>query len=91
MKNKNNKFVNKSDFVRSTNGRPAKDVVALAAKRGIALTERYIYVIRSADKAKNRRVSTSNDAATSLRRAIAEIGLKSAREVLNDVEKTFLA
>jgi hypothetical protein len=87
--------MNKSDFVRSMGKRPAKEVVAAAAKRGMKLTERYIYVIRSADKAKGRRVGgggatrSSGGAEAALRSAIAELGLSRARQVLSEVERTF--
>ena len=85
---------NKSDFVRSQGKKPAKEVVALAAKRGMKLTERYVYVIRSADKAKAKRRTTVRAGKTvkdnpeaRLRRAIAELGLARTRAVLADIEK----
>jgi len=97
MKKKTSKKpANKSDFVRSMGSRPAKEVVALAAKKGMKLTDRYVYVIRSADKAKARvkglsiRVSNGKgDAEGDFRRAIAEVGLSRARQILADVERAF--
>jgi hypothetical protein len=85
--------MNKSDFVRSMGSRPAKEVVALAAKRGMKLSERYVYVIRSADKAKARRRGQvrvgGGSADASLREAIAEVGLVRARQILGEVEAAF--
>jgi hypothetical protein len=100
---KSTKKINKSDFVRSfEDGTPAKVIVVQAAKKGIKLTERYVYVIRSADKAKSRngkvpgvfaRVTygkrkPSSDA-SALRQAIAEVGLAEARRVLAECERAF--
>ena len=88
--------ITKSDFVRKMANTPAKEVVAAAAKAGMKLTERYVYVIRSADKAKGRRgVGGGRRAAgggaseVALRNAIAELGLARARQVLADVEHAF--
>jgi hypothetical protein len=91
---------NKSEFVRSQGDAKASDVVAAAKKKGITLTERYVYVIRSADKAKARgnglvvgrgrgRGRASGDAEARLRHAIAELGLAAARRVLQEVESAF--
>lgn len=100
MKKSTKKFtkkINKSEFVRAQGSKPAKEIVELAAKKGIKLTERYVYVIRSADKAKagtvrsngkpGRRASGGNEAG--LRQAIAELGLSRAREVMAEVERAF--
>jgi hypothetical protein len=87
--------LNKSDFVRKMGSTPAKEVVAAAAKQGMKLTERYVYVIRSADKAKGRRGAPApgrragGGAEANLRRAIAELGLARARAVLAEVERAF--
>lgn len=92
------KKVNKSEFVRSQGDAKASDVVAAAKKKGIKLTERYVYVIRSADKAKSRKGIAvggkrgrrgTGDAEARLRHAIAELGLTAARRVLQDVEAAF--
>ena len=91
---------NKSDFVRAMGDTPAKEVVAAAAKKGMKLTERYVYVIRSADKAKARRGRGAGvgrrgrgaggaGAEADLRRAIAELGLSRARQVIAEVESAF--
>jgi hypothetical protein len=91
--------INKSDFVRQMPpGTPAKEVVAAAKKRGVKLTERYVYVIRSSDKAKAKRGKGpgrvggrrgGGDAETALRTAIAELGLSRARQVMAEVERAF--
>jgi hypothetical protein len=85
--------LNKSDFVRKMGKTPAKEVVAAAAKQGMKLTERYVYVIRSADKAKARRGRAApagrRGAEGDLRKAIAELGLSRARQVLAEVEAAF--
>ncbi len=91
--------VNKSEFVRSMGNAPAKDVVAAAAKKGIKLSDRYVYVIRSSDKAKARngkpvggrrgRRPTGSGAETQLRQAIAELGLATSRRVFQEVEAAF--
>lgn len=73
--------------------RKTKEVVAAAAKRGMKLTERYVYVIRSADRAKAQRragpLKRGGTAEAEIRRAIAEIGLARARVVLEEVEGQF--
>jgi hypothetical protein len=88
----------KSDFVRSMAlDAPAKDVAAAAKKAGIRVTERYVYVIRSSDRAKARKRGitpvpggrANGGAEGDLRRAIAELGLTQARRVLEDVEAVF--
>ena len=95
------KKLNKSEFVRSMPDAKASDVVAAAKKKGITLSDRYVYVIRSADKAKARnglpigrergrgRGRSSGNAEAQLRQAIAELGLAAARRVLQDVESAF--
>jgi hypothetical protein len=92
----------KSDFVRSLPAdMPAKEVVAAASKKGIkGLSERYVYVIRSNDKAKGRtgkplgrgargRRAGASGSEAELRRAIAELGLTAARAIFRDVEAAF--
>lgn len=93
----------KSDFIRSVApDMPAKDVVAAAMKKGIkGLSERYVYVIRSSDKARARngkpvlgrgqrgRRGSSSGSEAQLRKAIAELGLSAARQILRDVEAAF--
>jgi hypothetical protein len=96
---KRNPQPNKSDFVRKHEGAPARAVVAMAKKHGIKLTERYVYVIRSSDKAKARRrglvqVHGRGRGQTderSLRHAIAEVGLARSRAILADVERALSA
>jgi hypothetical protein len=92
----------KSDFVRAMPAdMPAKDIVAAAAKKGMKLGERYVYVIRSADNARARkglpargtrgrgRAARANGSEAALRRAIAELGLSASRRILQDVEAQF--
>lgn len=96
--------VTKSSFVRSLpSDMPAKDVVAAAKKQGIkGLTDRYVYVIRSSDKARARtgrppagegrkrgRRSSERGSEATLRRAIAELGLSAARQIFREVEAAF--
>jgi hypothetical protein len=82
----------KSDFVRANVGIPAKEVVARAAKKRMKLSERYVYVIRSADKAKKygkrgRELGGAPAAERELRRAIANAGLARARRVIAELEQ----
>jgi hypothetical protein len=44
------KKINKSQFVRDAGDKPAAEIVALAKKNGVKLTENYVYTIRSAAK-----------------------------------------
>jgi hypothetical protein len=96
--------VTKSSFVRSlASDTPATDVVAAAKKQGIkGLTERYVYVIRSSDKARARsgrppvgegrkggRRGAAGGSEAALRRAIAELGLSAARAIFREVEAAF--
>jgi hypothetical protein len=102
-KKKASKFGAKSAFVRSiARDTPAKEVVALGKKKGIALSEAYVYSIRSnssAAKAKKgkpgpkpgRRAAASNGmtpAEAQLRNAIADLGLVKATEILEAVKAT---
>lgn len=92
--------INKSEFIRSMADAPAREVVEAGAKKGVKLSEKYVHVIRSADKARarvgkvvggggkrGRRASAGSEA--ELRRAIAELGLTRARQVLGEVEAAF--
>lgn len=98
------KFGAKAEFVRSiARDTPAKEVVAQAAKKGIKLTENYVYTIRSASsvgkkaaKAKpgpkpgRKKASASGmtKAEVMLRDAIADLGLVKASEILEAVKAT---
>src|SRR5215471_16150325 len=89
----------KSDFVRSLPGdTPAKDVVERAAKKGMKLSEKYVYVIRSNDKRntgggggrrRGRGRAAGGGGEAQLRKAIAELGLARARAVFQEVEAAF--
>jgi hypothetical protein len=87
----------KTEFVLGMPGASAKEVVLAARKAGMTLTARYVYVIRSAAKAKGRsggagvrgRLRGRNGVEAQLRQAIAELGLARARRVLADVESAF--
>lgn len=97
------KFGAKAEFVRAVaRDTPAKEVVAQAAKKGIKLTENYVYTIRSASsgakkasKAKpgpkrggKARVAGMTSAEAQLRNAIADLGLVKATEILEAVKAT---
>lgn len=81
-------------------GAPAKEVAAAAAKKGIKLSANFVHVVRSNDKARARKGKPlgrgrkggrqrSGAPEAELRRAIAELGLARARQVLADVEAAF--
>jgi hypothetical protein len=79
-------------------------VVALAQKKGLRLTPAFVYNIRSAEASRSSssrgagsapkrganqpRLSGSPEA--QLRAAIAQIGLVRARQILDEVEETFV-
>jgi hypothetical protein len=90
---KSNGKMTASDFVRGMPEAPARDVVAAAKNAGIKLSERYVYVIRSSDRAKARAGGSARGrgkgAENSLRQAIAELGLGRARQVLAEMESAF--
>jgi hypothetical protein len=93
--------INKSEFIRSMPDAPAREVVEAGAKKGVKLSEKYVHVIRSADKARarvgkavgggkrGRGRGASSGSEAELRRAIAELGLTRARQVLGEVEAAF--
>jgi len=96
------KFGAKAEFVRAASKDiPAKDLVAAAQKKGIELTENYVYTIRSstskAARAKpgpkpGRKAgvapSVMSPAEIQLRDAIADLGLVKAAEILSSVKAT---
>jgi hypothetical protein len=99
------RFGAKTEFVRSLDrSLSAAEVVALAQKRGLRLTPAFVYNIRSAESSrsspsrragraskvavKDSRLSGSPEAL--LRAAIAQIGLVRARQILDEVEETFV-
>lgn len=91
--------ISKSDFVRSMANTPAQAVVAAAKKKGLKISDRYVYAVRSKDKsgAKKptrkgaqravRQSSAGLDA--QLRQAIAQLGLVRSREIFSEVERAF--
>jgi hypothetical protein len=92
------RFGAKSDFVRSLDrSLSAAEVIALAEKRGLRLTPAFVYNIRSAQAArvglirpgKNGNSLLKGSPEAQLRAAIAQIGLTRARQILEEVEKTF--
>lgn len=100
------KTVNKSDFVRAAGDLPAKEIVQRAKARGIKLSERYVYVIRSSDKAKARRrgVDVTGGRRKRVRGHTAELfgaqelralmlvaGLATSRRVLDELEASIRA
>jgi|SRR6185503_1875532 len=95
------RFGAKSEFVRSLDrSLSAAEVIALAEKKGLRLTAAFVYNIRSAQAAQHARVTPArpvkNGSAAlkqtpeaQLRAAIAQIGLARARQILDEVERTF--
>jgi hypothetical protein len=91
--------INKSEFIRSMPDATAREVVEAGTKKGVKLSEKYVHVIRSADKARarggrvvggaTRRGRGASGSEAELRRAIAELGLARARQVLGEVEAAF--
>jgi len=99
------RFGAKTEFVRSLDrSLSAAEVVALAQKRGLRLTPAFVYNIRSAEASRSspsRRAGRASKLATKdsrlrgspealLRAAIAQIGLVRARQILDEVEETFV-
>ena len=101
-KKKTAKFGAKSAFVRGLpRDTPAKEVVAQAKKKGLTITENYVYTIRSnsgpqVKKGKpgpkpGRKAAASSGmtkAEAMLRDAIADLGLVKATEILESVKAT---
>jgi hypothetical protein len=92
------RFGAKSEFVRSLDrALSAAEVIALAEKRGLRLTPAFVYNIRSAQAARSLPVRPGKNgvgglkgsAEAQLRAAIAQIGLARARQILDEVERTF--
>jgi hypothetical protein len=95
------RFGAKSEFVRSLDrSLSAAEVIALAEKKGLRLTAAFVYNIRSAQAAhqtrlapgrpgKNGRGALKGTPEAQLRAAIAQIGLARARQILDEVERTF--
>lgn len=97
--------ISKTEFVRTMPNASAQEIVAAAKKKGIKLSDRYVYVIRSKDKASKgkrsarkaapRRAVARRAAARptgldgQLRQAIAQLGLVRAREIFSEVERAF--
>lgn len=92
------KFGAKAEFVRGlARDTPAKEVVALAAKKGLKLSENYVYTIRSSGSKKGKakpspkgRSSAGGMSAAEaqLRDAIADLGLVTATRILESVRAT---
>lgn len=92
------RFGAKSEFVRSLDrSLSAAEVIALAEKKGLRLTPAFVYNIRSAEAARGGRAvrpgkngsALKGSAEAQLRAAIAQIGLARARQILDEVERTF--
>jgi hypothetical protein len=101
---KKSKFGEKAQFVRSMPAStPAKEVVAAAKKKGISLSENYIYNLRSNDGVTKKRGAkpgvkrgasrkagaAAGNLEAQLRRTVAELGLAKAREIFLSVESAF--
>ncbi|MCC6526090.1 MAG: hypothetical protein IT373_25815 [Polyangiaceae bacterium] len=92
----------KSEFILAHPGLPAKDIVAKGKDAGLALTEKYIYTIRSVDRSRKLhaalraapggglRTGTGAAAETLLVSVAAELGLGRAIEVLESHRRTVL-
>lgn len=92
------RFGAKSEFVRSLDrGLPAARVVELAAARGMQVSTAFVYNIRSAESSKSRRNGVRKRGPSQaphghedvLRAAIAQLGIRRARQILDEVEATF--
>ena len=92
------RFGAKSEFVRSLDRSiPAAEVVGLAAARGMKMSAGFVYNIRSLANGKLRAhagpklkpPSTSRHEEV-LRVAIAQLGIQRARQILDEVEATFV-
>jgi hypothetical protein len=91
------RFGAKSEFVRSLDrALSAAEVIALADKKGLRLTPAFVYNIRSAQAARAIPVRPGKHGGglrsspeAQLRAAIAQIGLARARQILDEVERTF--
>jgi hypothetical protein len=98
------RFGAKSEFVRSLDrSLSAAEVVAMAQKKGLSLTPAFVYNIRSAEGSRSSRGRASRvsrrvakdpvltgSPEAQLRAAIAQIGLVRARQILDEVEATFV-
>lgn len=75
------------------------EIVEEAAKRGLQVTEHYVTVLRSSDRAKaglplrrrssTRSTSSGREAEATVRRGFVELGLARGREILAEVEAAF--
>lgn len=90
------RFGAKSEFVRSLDrGIPAAEVVELAAARGMKVSPGFVYNVRSTADAKRRARGESKPKRSAgrheevLRRAIAQLGIRRARQIMDEVEATF--
>jgi hypothetical protein len=91
------KFGENAAFIRSQpDSMTAKEVSIVAAKRGLKISVNHVYNLRAAAQKKSgvkvgrgRRGASSDDDV--LRAAIANIGLKRAREILTSFESAVLA
>ncbi|MCC6526822.1 MAG: hypothetical protein IT373_29505 [Polyangiaceae bacterium] len=88
----------KSDFILAHPNVPAKDIVAKAKSAGFALTEKYVYTIRSVARSRQQRASlraaapTGKSGAESLLVAVAaEVGLARAISLLEAERQKVLA
>lgn len=89
---------NKSDFIRQHPNVSAPEVVAAAKAAGIKLSPNLVYLVRSADKRRNRAggtkrgrkprvaIASSADVAAFKRLALG-LGLTTARQALDDLER----
>lgn len=74
----------KKSFVLANPGLPARQLIKIAADKGIKLTESYIYIVRSEDR---RRPPEGTPEDVFRRIALHDLGLNRARGILTELER----
>jgi hypothetical protein len=91
---KPNKKMSLSGFIRSMPNAKAAEVVAAAAKKGIKLSEKYVYVVRSGDRKRTgkaavgrgrRAKQTGNNVERDFRSLVLRIGVDRAQALLTEI------
>ena len=90
---KPNKKVSLSEFIRSMPHAKAAEVVAAAAKTGIKLSEKYVYVVRSGDRKSGKATvkrgrpakQIGNNVETDFRKLVLRIGVDRAQALLTKI------
>ena len=98
VRQRRGRFGEKADFIRSQpNSMSAKQIVEAAAKQGLKISVNHVYNLRmgvTARRAGGTRGGAPNRSSSveqQIRDAIAEIGLRRAREILGEIAEVFLA